>query len=152
MPFPLLAIPIIGDLIRGVSGIIDKAVLDKDKAEALKAEINMQAAQLDYSSLDREIEKRAEVLVAEIRGESWLQRNWRPLLMVTCIIVVANNYIVAPYARALGFTSVELDLPEQLWNLMTLGVGGYIFGRSGEKIVETLGAAYAKKNGGGPHP
>lgn len=149
MAFPLMAIPIIGDLIKGAFGVIDKAILDKDKAEALKAEINMQAAQLDYSSLDREIEKRAEVLVAEIRGQSWLQRNWRPLLMVTCILIIANNYVVAPYAKAMGLTSVELDLPDQLWNLMTLGVGGYIFGRSGEKIVETLGQAYSKKNGNG---
>jgi hypothetical protein len=32
--------------------------------------------------------------------------------------------------------SVELSIPDPMWNLLTIGVGGYIAGRSGEKIAE----------------
>jgi hypothetical protein len=35
-----------------------------------------------------------------------------------------------------------LELPDKLWNLLTIGVGGYVVGRSAEKIAES----YAKKN------
>ena len=30
----------------------------------------------------------------------------------------------------------RLELPEQLWSLLTLGVGGYIVGRSCEKTID----------------
>jgi hypothetical protein len=29
-----------------------------------------------------------------------------------------------------------IDLPRELWNLLQIGVGGYIVGRSGEKMVD----------------
>jgi hypothetical protein len=29
-----------------------------------------------------------------------------------------------------------LALPDRLWDLMTLGVGGYVVGRTGEKITQ----------------
>jgi hypothetical protein len=33
-------------------------------------------------------------------------------------------------------TAVILELPQDLYDLMKIGVGGYIVGRSGEKIVK----------------
>ena len=137
MAFPLLAaIPIIGDLIKGAFGIIDKFVEDKDKAAELKAQLQTQFMSLDYSAFETEINRRAEIITAEIKGESWLQRNWRPLLMLVCIAIVADNYLIGPYLRALfSFTSPVRELPERLWSLMQLGVGWYVVGRSAEKIT-----------------
>jgi hypothetical protein len=57
--------------------------------------------------------------------------------MLTIVGIVANNYLLVPYMQMIGAQAVMLDLPERLWNLMTLGVGGYIAGRTGEKIIET---------------
>lgn len=90
------------------------------------AELNAAIAQL---------QEQAKVVLAEAQGESWLQRNWRPVLMLTIVLIVANNYLIAPYLRALfGASSIPiLDLPDRLWDLMTLGVGGYVAGRSVEK-------------------
>jgi len=34
-------------------------------------------------------------------------------------------------------SSLTLDLPERLWDLMTLGVGGYVGGRTVEKSIKT---------------
>ena len=34
----------------------------------------------------------------------------------------------------------ELKIPEAMWGLLKIGVGGYVVGRSGEKMVES----YAK--------
>ena len=55
----------------------------------------------------------------------------------TRVGIVANNYLIYPYLALLGIQATPLELPDKLWNLMTLGVGGYVAGRTGEKIIET---------------
>ena len=130
-------VPIVGDVIKGVIGLIDKSTLDKDVAEKLKADIQQQILNLDYASYDKVIEQKAKVLLGEIQGQSWLQRNWRPILMLTIVGIVANNYLVYPYLSLFGIKATPLDLPSRLWDLMTLGVGGYVAGRTAEKVVET---------------
>lgn len=113
--------------------VIDKAVTDKDQAAQLKAEI--QKRFLD--SGDKELEARMKVLLAEAGGESWLQRNWRPILMLVIVAIVANNYLVAPYLGAMFGVGLTLPLPQSLWDLMTLGVGGYIAGQTAERGLAT---------------
>jgi len=49
---------------------------------------------------------------------------------------VANNYLIAPYLGAMFGVGLMLDLPSSLWDLMTLGVGGYIGARTIDKGVE----------------
>ena len=122
-------------IISTISSAITKAIPDKDKAAELQTQITSQI----LSQQNAELEGAIKVILAEAQGESWLQRNWRPILMLVIIAIVANNYLFAPYINALfGAGSVPtLALPEQLWNLMTLGVGGYIAGRTGEKMIET---------------
>lgn len=111
--------------------VIDRAIPDKAKAE----EIKLQALQEIMTTGSAELEAQMKVVLAEAQGESWLQRNWRPVLMLTIVAIVANNYLVAPYLALMGLVSIQLELPERLWDLMTLGVGGYIVGRSGEKMM-----------------
>jgi hypothetical protein len=64
---------------------------------------------------------------------NWLQRSWRPILMLSLVVIVINNYILFPYFPD---TLTMLDLPDELWNLLTIGVGGYVAGRSIEKAVK----------------
>ncbi|SDJ41404.1 3TM-type holin [Billgrantia gudaonensis] len=126
---------LIGNILGTVAGpmfdVIDKAVTDKDEANRLKAEI--QRRLIDQQ--DAALQAQMKIILAEATGESWAQRNWRPVLMLTIVAIVANNYLLAPYLGAMFGVGLQLELPEALWNLMTLGVGGYIAGRSGEKIV-----------------
>lgn len=124
---------LLGALLPNVFGVIDKAILDKDQAHQLKSQIQLALLQ----SGDKEIEAAARVIIAEAQGGSWLQRNWRPLLMITIVAIVANNFIVYPYVILFGGQATVLDLPPELYNLMAVGVGGYVVGRSGEKIAST---------------
>lgn len=125
---------IVGKAIGGATDIIDQFVEDKDQAAKLKAELQARL----QDSIDSEIQAKSAIIQAEATGESWLQRNWRPVLMLVIVAIVANNYLLAPYIAALfgPEAALSLDLPERLWDLMTLGVGGYIAGRSGEKMIE----------------
>lgn len=141
MAFPILAaLPligkIVGPLLGKVFGIVDQVVEDKDLAGKLKAQIQMSAMSMDHKEAMNEITAQASIVKAEIQGHSWIQRSWRPILMLVIVSIVANNYLLYPYLSMFTDKAVVLDLPKELWNLMSIGVGGYIVGRSGEQIVK----------------
>lgn len=118
---------IIGPLVGGLFGLIDKTVEDKDQAAKIKA--NLQ--QMVLSGQIKELEAAATIIAAEAQGESWLQRNWRPLLMCLFGLIIANNYLIVPL---LG--TPMADIPPDMWELLKLGIGGYVVGRSVEKGVK----------------
>ena len=122
----------IGPLAKIALGVIDKSVTDKDLKEKLKSQITSQM--LDNDS--KELQSAASIIKAEASSQHWLTATWRPALMWICIIVIFNNYILLPFANIIFGVSVELSIPDPMWNLLTIGVGGYIAGRSGEKIAE----------------
>jgi hypothetical protein len=133
----LSAIPIIGDVLKGVFGIIDKAVVDKDEAERLKATLKMDMMGQQHDEIQALLDSKTKIILAEAQG-GWLQRNWRPLLMLIFMIIIANNYIMFPYI-SLFFPgkAVMLVLPDFMWELLKIGVGGYVVGRSVEKGIST---------------
>ena len=119
---------IIAPLLTGLLGVVDKAVEDKDQASQIKARLGEMA----MSGHMKELEAAASIIVAEAQGESWLQRNWRPLLMVLFGVIIANNYIVVPI-----FNTPAAEIPPDMWDLLKLGVGGYVVGRTVEKGLKS---------------
>ena len=134
----------VGSLFGGATAIGAKTVLGEvgdaaiklreaitgDLPPEKKAELQMKLAELDRAVM----EAQSSVVIAEAQGQSWLQRNWRPLLMLVIITIVANNYILFPYLSIVTDKVKILDLPDKLWVLMEIGVGGYILGRTVEKV------------------
>ena len=129
----LEAIPIVGRVFDGLIGLVDEAVEDKDQANQLKADLTKVFENADLAKFSTLLQSQARVVLGEVQGQSWMQRNWRPVLMLTIVAIVANNYIIYPYLSLFTDKAVVLDLPDKLYNLMTIGVGGYIVGRSAEK-------------------
>jgi hypothetical protein len=118
---------LLGPLIGGLFGVIDKAVEDKDQAAQIKAKLQ----EMVLTGQMQEIEQAGRIIVAEAQGDSWLQRSWRPLLMCLFGVIIANNYLVVPL-----FGTPAADIPPDMWDLLKLGVGGYVLGRSVEKGVK----------------
>ena len=114
-------------LLKGVFDVIDQAVEDKDTAILLKAKLQ----EMVLTGQMKEIEAAAQIIVAEAQGESWLQRNWRPLLMCLFGVIIANNFIIVPL-----FGTPSAEIPPDMWDLLKLGIGGYVVGRSVEKGVK----------------
>ena len=115
-----------GDAIKGVTNLVGQFVEDKDKANELETAIKNKLIGLE----EEVIKAQRDVIVAEANSQSWMARNWRPIMMLTFVFIVANNYILVPYANLFfPSTSLELELPESLFELLKIGVGGYIFGR-----------------------
>ena len=116
---------LIGSIGGKVLDIVDDVVEDKDEANRLKFEIQGHLIKNKSS----ELESAAEIALAEAQG-SWLQRNWRPLLMVTFTgLIVAHWFgLTAP--------NIPESVQNSLLNIVMVGVGGYVVGRSGEKIAD----------------
>lgn len=129
------AIPIVSDVINGVLNVVDKSIEDKDKKNELKSELTKIFNHADLTEFTTVINNQAKIITAEAQGESSLQKNWRPILMLTIVAIVANNYIIFPYLSLFTNKAIMLELPDKLYNLMTIGVGGYITGRSCEKAI-----------------
>ena len=77
------------------------------------------------------IEGRAGAVKAEASSESWLARSWRPLTMLIFVGLIACHW--------LGLTSDTLTEAEVVLvlEIVKIGLGGYVVGRSAEKIVKT---------------
>jgi hypothetical protein len=120
---------------------VDKAIPDKDLAEKLKAEMNLQLMQ----SGTEEMKASAKIIEAEAKS-NWYVSGWRPTLMYLLILIVAWNYILSPILFLVIKVKTQVDLPSDVWTLLTVGLGGYTIGRSGESIARSLATRPVNKN------
>ena len=125
---------IIGDLVETIFGGIDSLSTTEEEKLALKAQIlaAQSAATIRMAEIESAIiSEQSAIIQAEATGHSWLQRNWRPLVMLEFAFIIGWNYIAVPI---FGMTEATLD--PQMWTLMKIGMGGYVFGRSVEKTAK----------------
>jgi len=128
------------ELVGAVGSVIDKLhTSDEEKAAA-----KFQLATLVANFEQQVASARRDVLVAEAKGESWMQRNWRPITMLTFVFIIFNNYVLAPYVAAFGGHVPTLDIPNGMWALLNVGIGGYIASRGVEKVVAIRANGKAK--------
>tara|TARA_R100001244_G_scaffold131360_1_gene104510 strand:+ start:178 stop:561 length:384 start_codon:yes stop_codon:yes gene_type:complete len=114
-----------------VGRVLDRVIPDSE-ARA-KAELEIQTGLLNAES---EIVKAAASVIRSEASGNWLQRSWRPMLMILFGLIIANNYVIVPYVLAFGLFVPSLDIPPGMWALLNVGVGGYVVGRSAEKIFK----------------
>ena len=125
-------------LIKPVGDVIDNLTTTEEEKLELKVKFAEATKDVEIKLTEYAAtlaESQAKVILAEAQG-SWLQRNWRPLLMMVVIVIIFNNYVIFPYASIWTDKVKVLELPGGLWALLTTGVGGYVLGRSGEKIMD----------------
>ena len=112
---------------------VDKAVADKDLAAKLKADLQTQMLQ----SHTQELQAASRIIEAEAKA-GWFTSSWRPLLMYVLITILVWNYIFSPIIAVLFGVKASVDMPSEVTNLLTVGVGGYTIGRSAESVARTL--------------
>lgn len=118
-------------LIAPVTDLIDK--MHTSDAEKLAVKVEMMrinqsfvARVMDYE--DKLLNAKADIIKAEAAGASWMQRSWRPITMLTFLVLVVCD----------SFGWLAFRLAEQAWNLLQLGLGGYVIGRSVEKVAPAV--------------
>lgn len=79
----------------------------------------------------------ADIVRTEAQSEYWLTACWRPIVMLTFTGLIV--------ARWFGWAAPGLMEAEvvKLWDIVNIGLGGYVIGRSAEKIVPQVAAAIA---------
>ncbi len=132
----------IGELCSGVGALAKdiRSAITGEISPEKKAEIESKVLELEVLGvqLSNEVTKmQSNVIIAEAQGESFLQRNWRPGLMSLFGLIIFNNYALYPYLSLFWNQAPILAIPDQMWDLLQLGVGGYIVGRSVEKGIKT---------------
>lgn len=116
----------------GVGGkIIDRLWPDpsqRDQARLALMELAQKGELAEFTG-------RAEIVKTEAASEHWLAANWRPILMLTFGALIV--------ARWFGWAAPNLSEAEylKLWSIVELGLGGYVIGRSAEKIIPAATAA-----------
>ncbi len=130
-------------LVQGCGGIVDN--LHTSDEERLKLKNSFAELQGSVMSDVLEYQKslndaQANIIMAEAGGKSWIQRSWRPVTMLTFVGIVLMRWF--------GLTVAVPEAVEvELMSLIKIGLGGYVAGRSIEKVTETASGAlkdYAK--------
>lgn len=117
-----------------VVSIIDKIIPDP----AAAAEAKLRMLELEQRGQLSEISEAVKVLVAEAQAGG-LAAQWRPIVMLTFTALIV--------ARWFGFAAPNISEAEilQLWRIVEFGLGGYVVGRSAEKVVPAIIAAVKNK-------
>lgn len=117
-----------------VFDIVEKVVDNKDQAGSIKGKLKLLAEENKLQELN-EISK---IVLAEVKSDNWLQKSWRPILMLSIMGIVINAYVIIPYLNMFLTQKIILPLPEAFFELLTFGVGGYVIGRSLENGVKKI--------------
>ena len=117
-----------GGLVKDLLCGLDKLLTSKE--EKIKAENVIKQILIEKQL---ELQKmQTEIIVTEAKG-NWLQRSWRPILMLTFGFIVIYVNVIAPL---FNLTTPELEI--EFWELLKIGIGGYVVGRSAEKISKNV--------------
>ena len=124
---------IITQLIGPVTGLLDKFIEDKDQ----KARLAFEMATLAEKHAQESWKEQASIIREEAKSNG-LASMWRPILMLVITAIVAIHYLVFPLINVVFGVHLSIELPPELWQMLNIGVGGYIVGRSGEKIAQNI--------------
>jgi len=119
-----------------VFGVVGNAVDDFHTSEEeklnLKAKLLEIQVQVYGEAMELEkaqLEARANVIMAEANSESWITRSWRPITMLTMLVLIVLISFGWMDTAALN------AVPTKMWSLLEIGIGGYIASRGAEKIL-----------------
>tara|TARA_R110000868_G_scaffold388775_1_gene657846 strand:- start:107 stop:499 length:393 start_codon:yes stop_codon:yes gene_type:complete len=117
-----------GGVIKEVGKVIDNLFTTDEERIKAKNEVFkvLQEQQLELQKLQ------TEIILAEANG-NLLQRSWRPILMLSFGFIVIYVKFIAPL-----FSLPIPPLENEFWNLLQLGIGGYVVGRSVEKVAKNI--------------
>lgn len=128
-----------GNLIGKIGDAFDKNFTSSQEKLELRNDLVIEADKL-VSELNN---LRTQVLIAELSGTK-LQRVWRPLLMLIFGGIIVSTWFLFPiinlFLHDVSLTQLvsELKSADNFWEVVKLGVGGYVIGRSVEKIAESV--------------
>jgi hypothetical protein len=123
----------IGGIFKPAAELIDNMHTSTEEKLTLKNKLTlientMTAKVIDYET--KLLAAKTSIITADATGESWMQRNWRPITMLTFLGLVVCD----------SFGWLANPLAGEAWTLLQIGLGGYVTSRGVEKVVSKLKA------------
>ena len=121
----------IGEIFKPAANLIDSLHTSTEEKLILKNKLEVIENKITAKIIDYEtklLDSKASIITAEATGQSWIQRNWRPITMLTFLGLVVCD----------SFGWLASPLAAEAWTLLQIGLGGYVVGRSGEKIINQI--------------
>lgn len=129
-----MSLPLI-DLIAGIfkpaAELIDELhTSDEERLNAKARLLEVQAASMDkvLETETRMLEAQAKIVQTEAGSQHWLTATWRPITMLTFLVLVVSD----------ALNILPNPLSAQVWPLLQIGLGGYVVGRSVEKVADKI--------------
>ena len=140
----------VANLLNPVGKIIDELFLDGDQSTRVRGEVDKVQRMVTDQMLRYEqslvhykselVKAQAKVLETEGQSKFWLTAAWRPIAMVTFLCLIVCDQ----------FGLLTRPLSPDAWLLLKLGIGGYVGGRTMEKVIPSvMNMVKEKKNGKG---
>ena len=122
---------LIGGIFKPAAELVDE--LHTSEEERLKhkerlLEVQAIAMQTVFEYESDSLQARAAIVNSEARSDHWIVASWRPIVMLTLTSLVVVD----------SFGWLANPLSGEAWLLLQIGLGGYVVGRSGEKIAKTI--------------
>ena len=138
----------ISDIFEPAAKLIDDIHTSTEEKLELKAKFK--ALDLEIKKIENEyrntvieyesklMENQSRIIQAEATGQSWIQRNWRPITMLVFVGLIV--------LFALGIIDLKDQYATEFFRLVQIGLGGYVIGRSAEKVFASRSANAAKSD------
>ena len=123
---------LIGSIFKPAADLIDNLHTSEEEKLTIKQkmfELQLEAFNKAEEYETKLLDAKQTIITAEANSQSWIARNWRPITMLTFLVLVVGD--------SMGLLAAPLA-PEA-WVLLKIGLGGYIVGRSAEKVTNILG-------------
>ncbi len=122
---------LIANIFKPAANLVDDLhTSDEERLNAKTKMLEVQAVAMqqvfDYET--QALTARANIVNSEASSGNLLASSWRPLTMLTFLVLAVGD--------SLGLLASPLR--DEAWMLLQLGLGGYVVGRSGEKIAQTI--------------
>ena len=129
---------LIGQIFKPAMDMIDNVHTSEEeklekKAQLLALQVTVMDQVLTYET--EQLKSKTAIIMAEANSASWLARSWRPITMLTFLVLVCAD----------SFGWLANPLAPQAWTLLQIGLGGYVVGRSAEKVTAGITKAMKAK-------
>ena len=115
---------VLQNVIREIGDIVNRLSVSSREKQKIQEEIQS----LVYRYKSELVREQSAAVGDEMRGH-WLQRSWRPMVMLVLTLLVVLGVFTE---------SSMLSDTSRFWDLLEIGIGGYVIGRSGETITGNL--------------
>ena len=130
---------LIGGAFKPIADVVEHVLPSGDAKVQLQKAILDGQLQIAEQTLDYKkevLDSQAKIIAAEAQGNSWVQRSWRPITMLTFLSLTVCD----------SFNWLPNRLAPEAWQLLQIGLGGYVVGRSVEKTVPAVVAAISSRS------